>query len=512
MFKIRWLFFILSLLILNSCEKENLPVEEIIDLCEPNPCSDIEWSNGECLNILEGYECGCVENFKWNGSDCEGETRVVSCMGLPENGLWNSADEITQQWSGDKWEPSETGTYSHVESTEYCRFRCNIGYGWENGACVLKWEMVALGAGHTCGIKNSSLFCWGNAYRGKLGNGDIKDYRTKPVQVLFDPEIISKKDGLWKSVSAGTGHTCGILHNGELYCWGDNEWSQIGDGTNEDRPFPVRILAQEDIKFVKISTRYEHTCAINSTGELFCWGKNDLGALGDGTEVDRKHPVKIGENIGQWVDVSAGGAHTCAINSNGELYCWGLNSRGQFGNNSHVFKSLSPVKVNEETDWKMIATGGVHTCAIKENGKLYCWGGNDRGEVGDGNVCPEGYDFCADRYSPVLIEANHKWSYISIGYRNNAAKREDGLFFVWGKNDYYSLGDGTDIGRPFPVEMKKNSWETVTLGGSWNYGLHTCAIDEQKDLYCWGTNLSGQLGTGTTNDRKVPSKVEIPEY
>lgn len=510
MFNKKLTAFTFAVLCLISCEKEKQEPEEIADVCEPNPCVDVDWSNGECEKTSDGYKCGCNENHTWNGTGCKGNTRTFSCSGLPENASWNSTEEITQKWTGSYWDPSETGVYSLVESSEYCRFKCSSGYGWEDGACVLKWEMVALGAGHTCGIRNGKLYCWGNAYLGKLGNGDVRDYRTKPVQVLFDREIVTKKDSLWKSVSAGTGHTCGILQNGELYCWGDNERSQIGDGTNENRPLPVRILAQEDHTFVKISTRDEHTCAINSLGDLYCWGINDVGCLGDGTDVDRRYPVKIGEEIGPWIDVSAGGAHTCAINSNGKLYCWGLNSRGQFGNNSHVFKSLSPVKVNEETDWKIIATGGIHTCAIKENGELYCWGGNDNGEVGDGNICPADFDFCADRYSPVHISDDHKWSYISIGYQNNAAKSEDGIFFVWGKNRNYALGNGNDIDQPFPVEMK-NKWETVVMGGSWNYGLHTCAIDEQKDLYCWGINLSGQLGIGTTTDSAKPVKVEIPE-
>ena len=492
-----------------SCEKEKPELEEIIDVCDSNPCADVDWSNGECKEISDGYECGCNENHTWNGTDCEGNTRTVQCTGLPENASWNSTEEITQKWTaGSYWDPSEIGLYSLIESTDHCRFKCNEGLEWNSASCELKWEMVALGAGHTCGIKNGRLYCWGNAYLGKLGNGDVKDYRTKPVQVLFDPETVSKKDSLWKNVSAGTGHTCGILQNGELYCWGDNELSQIGDGTNENRAFPVRILAQGDHKFVKISTRYEHTCAINSLGDLYCWGSNEFGYLGDGTDVDRRYPVKIGEDIGPWIDVSAGGAHTCAINSNGELYCWGTNGRGQFGNGSTVFKSLSPVKVNEDTDWKVVATGGVHTCAIKENGELYCWGGNDNGEVGDGNTCPDDWDFCADRYSPVHIAGDYKWSYISIGYQNSAAKREDGLFFVWGKNDYYSLGDGTDLDQSLPVEMR-NKWESVVMGGSWNYGLHTCAIDGQRDLYCWGINLSGQLGIGTTEDSTKPVKVNI---
>lgn len=535
MFEKLIIFFIFTVLILISCNDAQLNDNDIADddfiedsheedddcldddknsYCDPNPCFEIEWSDGNCIEKNGGFECGCSEMFIWSGTACEGKTREVSCTGLPENTSWNSVEKITQKWTGTSWEPSEIGIFNMEESSTHCYFKCDGEYGWEDeeGLCKIKWESIATGIAHTCGIKKGRLYCWGNGYFGTLGNGELftPSSSASPVRVLFDRDVVTKKDTLWLSVAAGIDHTCGILKNGEIYCWGSNEFSQLGDGTsgrNESKASPVRVLIEDGGTFVKISTKRSHTCAINTDGELYCWGKNQFGYLGDGTTVSRRYPAKIGEEIGPWKDVATGDIHTCGVTMAGELYCWGYNIRGQLGLGVNVKKSYFPSKVNEETDWSSVAAGFAHTCAVKSGGELFCWGANDKGQIGDdGGNCPEDYNVCSDRYAPVQIATEQKWSLVIAGHQNNFAESTDGDFFVWGSNRNYALNNSEDEYFSSPQNTNK-SWETAALGG--DNTLYACGIDKNKDLYCWGGNFIGQLGNGTKESTSEPIMVTV---
>ena len=191
--------------------------------------------------------------------------------------------------------------------------------------CSSDWQHISLGDIHTCGIRNGELFCWGGNYHGELGVG-IGSNRTIPTHVGNEND--------WQHISLGDIHTCGI-RNGELLCWGNNYYGKLGDGTNVDKDIPVRIGGK--INWTHVSLGYHHTCGIHN-GELFCWGKNDYGQLGDGTNAadyndrstDKKIPTRVG-NETDWTHISLGREHTCGIRNNGQLFCWGRSAHGQLG-------------------------------------------------------------------------------------------------------------------------------------------------------------------------------------
>ena len=210
-------------------------------------------------------------------------------------------------------------------------------------AHVFDCSKISLGSGHSCSILNGELFCWGFNNNGQLGNASSRSINT-PIRIGNNSD--------WTHITSKNYHTCGIRNNGELYCWGDNIYGQLGDGTNgvddEDRGanknIPIRIGNNSD--WTHISSGYSHTCGFRNN-QLFCWGRNNYGQLGDGTNTRKNIPTLIGNNS-DWRDISLGGSHTCGIRNKGELFCWGRNNSGNLGdetNDISLQSELFPIRV-----------------------------------------------------------------------------------------------------------------------------------------------------------------------
>jgi len=179
--------------------------------------------------------------------------------------------------------------------------------------------------------------------------------------------------------------------NNQLYCWGNNDQGELGDGTTVSSSSPVLVDSQHwDV----VATGFEHTCGIRA-GELFCWGNNQYGQLGDGTMIDQLTPTKVG-NDGDWEAIILGAYHTCGIRS-GELFCWGRNQSGSLGDGTLIDKEI-PTRIGSDTDWITLGSGGYVSCGIRSNGQLYCWGMNDRLQIGNG-------DGLTDTSFPILVES-----------------------------------------------------------------------------------------------------------
>ena len=217
----------------------------------------------------------------------------------------------------------------------------------------------------------------------------------------------SKALGNSIQIAAGWGHTCAINSDNKLFCWGYNECGQLGDGTNTTTytPTPVNSSGLLNGKSViNVSTAsYSHTCAINSDYELFCWGRNEYGQLGDGTNNYQNTPTPVNSTgflNGKAVNsVSAGNSYTCAINSDNQLFCWGNNDNGQLGDGTITNRNIpTPVNSTGLLNGKAVnsvTAGYDHTCAINSYKELFCWGNNELGQLGDGTD--------ADKNIPTLI-------------------------------------------------------------------------------------------------------------
>jgi alpha-tubulin suppressor-like RCC1 family protein len=184
-------------------------------------------------------------------------------------------------------------------------------------------------------------------------------------------------------ISAGVFHTCGRTQNNAVYCWGDNYFGEVGDGTTTGRLIPTLVTG--GISFVEIRTGAAHTCGRTQNGAVYCWGNSNSGELGDGTRTNRLVPTPVTGGI-SFVEISLGWAHSCGRTQSGAVYCWGDNDfGGQLGDGTTTDR-LTPTPVVGGISFVEISAGGLHSCGRTQNGVVYCWGRNTDGELGDGTT------------------------------------------------------------------------------------------------------------------------------
>ena len=288
----------------------------------------------------------------------------------------------------------------------------------------------------TCAITTQSqLYCWGSNFDGQIGNG------TTDSAAATAPTLIAPNTNV---VGCGNNYTCAVASNGAASCWGSAGSGQLGLGAGDGGPPPDRYSPTQLAAIsgtTAIATDDRTTCAI-AGGNVWCWGANDQGQIGDGTTTTRYSPVKL-SSLSNATSLALGGLHACAIAS-GQVYCWGSNDRGQLGDGKAQPKSLVPIPVQSLTDAVAVTAGYVHTCALTKAGAVYCWGGNDWGNVGDGTVMTE-------RDTPVLVSGLPPATAISAGAEHTCALLASGQAMCWGDDTYGELGDGVADGGPRSV-------------------------------------------------------------
>ncbi|ACL23605.1 RCC1 domain-containing protein [Chloroflexus aggregans] len=351
--------------------------------------------------------------------------------------------------------------------------------------------MTAIAAGglHTCALMSSGgVWCWGRNDSGQLGDGSDTDSST-PVAVSGLPSGVT-------AIAAGDYHTCALTGSGEVWCWGGNGFGQLGDGTTTARSTPAAVSGLPS-GVETIAAGDYHTCALMSSGGVWCWGRNNSGQLGDGTTTARSTPAAVSGLPSGVTAIAAGGLHTCALMSSGGVWCWGLNNSGQLGDGSDT-DSSTPVAVSGlASGVETIAAGGWHTCALTSSGGVWCWGRNNSGQLGDGSTIYH--------ITPVAVSGLPSGvTAIAAGDYHTCALTGSGGVWCWGYNLSGQLGDGTTTDRSTPVAVSGlTSGVTVIAAGR----FHTCALTSSGGVWCWGANFDGQLGDGTTTNRTTPVAV-----
>ena len=247
---------------------------------------------------------------------------------------------------------------------------------------------IAVGKYHTCVVNSAGeIECWGQNDFGQLGRGFSCAYGSysngcngnfavsSPGKVSYSGEFG------FVEVSVGDTHTCGILANGTAMCWGSNSDGQLGEGSNTDSPLPVYVSSAQSIYFTQMDLGKAHSCATNYSGEIYCWGRNSFGQLGDGTIQNRLTPTMVNLPIGySAISVSAGGDHSCAILNGSQPACWGRNSQGQLGDGTLLGKLEPRIIVNSAwTGTSRIIAGEGQSCVISLDHEVWCWGQSSAG-------------------------------------------------------------------------------------------------------------------------------------
>ncbi len=361
---------------------------------------------------------------------------------------------------------------------------------------------IAAGLDHTCTLMNDqSVMCWGSNRYGQLGNNALS---LHPFPIL-----VQGLSGV-ASLSAGSYPTCGLLADGSMDCWGLNTSGQLGNGmtTNSATPVAVNGLSQ----VTQIATGYTYTCAVingGSSGTVACWGDNTFGQLGNGTASTTPvtTPATI-SGLSGVVQVSGGLDHTCALKSDyATIECWGKNNYGQLGNESTT-SSYVPVAVHLSLPGgsvQSVAAGAQHTCALLANGTVECWGDGSLGQMGDNG------QNLSQNPTPGLVYQLTGVIALSAGGNadtgHTCALTNAGGIECWGSNVYGQLGDGTNTDRNAPVGVSGLSSGVLALAVGVD---HSCALLANHKMDCWGSDGVGQLGDGVVSIN--PNAYILPSF
>lgn len=390
-----------------------------------------------------------------------------------------------------------------------CSDMCEVETHWQcsgdPSVCVpIPYDYLAGGGGHICAHRaDDTWWCWGLNANGQLGNGLVAN--------AFGPVSLNVLSGI-VDIAAGGWHTCALMDDATVWCWGLNNAGQLGNGTTSDantpNPTPVQVTGLTGV--VSISAGAAHTCAIKTDGTTWCWGANGDGQLGDNAThqicdmspfpPDDCSPSAVQvSGLLEAVTVSAGGSHTCAIRSNDTVWCWGWNNQGQVGDGTTVTPRATPVLVTALPTAVAIDGGLGHTCAVRSDGTVWCWGWNNRGQIGVGSAAQ-------NVPTPTQVSLTDVAAF-TTGYDHTCAVQTSGTTTCWGANTYGQLGDNgvADANSPVPVT---GFTDGVLIS---SIGEYTCATRSDGTAWCWGWNDFGQLGDGSAAvDSNVPVPVVLP--
>ncbi len=389
---------------------------------------------------------------------------------------------------------------------------------------------LAAGNEHVCTIRaDSTVWCWGEGYYGELGVEET--YHSYPDTVSTPVQVATSDVSDARSLAAGLNHTCALLNDGRVKCWGRNDSGQTNSYPGDSwAPTFVRGLsgAPDDLlENVKaIAAGDNHTCALLNDGEVNCWGKNNKGQHGRGNMDPNNFVSRVRsgssfdspplENV---IAISAGGDHTCALLSDTQsvlptttVKCWGGGEYGALGNGESkdssvpVFVHTSLTDESNLVDVASLAVGPVHTCILNTSGKASCWGSNVWGQLGNNPLA--GTTAFSLKKAPVEVDSDDEFSNIATStFTTCAILKSTKAVQCWGLNYSGQVGDGTVINRQQPVNVEGDGNYNVELALGKAF---SCSLASTQAIRCWGDNSEGQLGDGTTNDRNTAGIVLFP--
>ena len=329
--------------------------------------------------------------------------------------------------------------------------------------------------------------------------------------------IAPTSDFLFRYVEVGTYHACGILTNERGVCWGFNGDGQLGTGTFASSAAPA--LSGGDLVFRMTSAGRYHTCGVTLGGQAYCWGNGADGRIGGPAGSNSATPVQIRATTGAQLtfrSIGTGLLHSCGLTVSQEVWCWGFNGEGELGTSP----TITPGAWTDQAtyvgaDYRALAVGGLHTCALTTAGDANCWGFNSGGQLGNGGSAAEGRpvavssvmafrtDAAAVPQAPAPDFYVPASGFLTAGYSHSCGIRTDNTAVCWGMNENGQLGTGGTAGSAAPAAVA-GGLAFARLSAGYR---HTCGITTAGAAYCWGANELGQLGDGTRTARMGPTAV-----
>ncbi|MBI3178629.1 MAG: hypothetical protein HYZ27_03150, partial [Deltaproteobacteria bacterium] len=373
---------------------------------------------------------------------------------------------------------------------------------------------------HTCGLTADGVaYCWGSDLNGQLGNGDISLDTQSPSAVETLPITGNKA---FVHLTAGGASTCGLTADGVAYCWGSDLNGQLGNSgaaVGTQSPSAVdTLLITGNKAFVRLAAGGYHTCGLAADGVAYCWGRDASGQLGNGgTSADTQSPSPVDTSLipgnKTFVQLTAGGSHTCGLTADGVAYCWGHDQYGQLGNSGALADTQSPSPVDTSTitgnrAFVHLTAGGYHTCGLAADGVAHCWGRDASGQLGNGGSSDDTQSASAVDTSSI---GNKAFVHLTAGSNHTCGRTADGVAYCWGSDGSGQLGTG----GTFFDEQSPSAVDTSPIAGNKAFveltaGTgHTCGLTANRVAYCWGADLYGQLGNGVaTAETQSPSAVD----
>ena len=354
------------------------------------------------------------------------------------------------------------------------------------------WVEVATGDQTTCARTGAGIaYCWGYNDLGTLGNGSSGNQ-------TFDSPQLTTGGHVFATLTAKFVHVCG-LSGVTTYCWGYNSSGQLGVSVSavDHRSSPVVVSGGQ--AFASVTAGGLHTCALTSDGAAFCWGRNNWGQLGNGASSTGAIPTPVAVLGGHtFVQLALGDSHTCGRTPANIVYCWGLGFQGQLGVASLVGVTQAnpiPLVAANAQSFSSIIAGIDHTCGLTDAGAALCWGDNFFGQLGTAlnNGSLTGVA------APQAVSGGHRFLSLTAGSFHSCGLTSNGAAWCWGYNQYGQLGTSTGNGTDTPVPAPEQVTGGRTFSALSAGGNATCGLTSTGQLACWGSNLYGQLATATNS-------------
>jgi len=337
------------------------------------------------------------------------------------------------------------------------------------GPASVRFAQVVTGTGHSCGLSATGRgYCWGSLSHGQTGV-PLRRY----TRALSPQSVLSSQT--FTQLVAGGFDTCGLASDGRAFCWGDNLSGQLG---SEGGGTHVPTAVETNLRFSRIAIGSDRGCGVTLQRTVFCWGRGQSGTA---------FTIPTG-----FQELSVGLDHVCATDTQGRAYCWGANTHGQLGAGDALSRT-APTPVSGTHTFVAISAGGLVSCGIVSTGAALRWGDGTFGKLGTGDDAARGV--------PTPVQTNLRFRTISVGTQHTCAIAEDSSIWCWGTNLNGRLGFPPERSDPTAADLIYRTPQRVTglsdaRSISASTGAHTCALTLQNQAFCWGFNISGELGYG----------------